>query len=164
MAYWNLLHNVPDPHSKDYEYICDAKGRTHFAFSTRTQHMQGFNSYNYGIIPDSFYVSRVLKVYGNMPSAPSSMLRIVLVYDSVYGVQLGVVWLLTLALLISNPLNMNDKTANQLLVPTNIWLTCLIDLLRTGRCRVRQHSQIPGVQNEWGGRRRAWKRSGLRQL
>ena len=34
MAYWNLLHDVPDPHSKDYGYMRDAKGRTHFAFST----------------------------------------------------------------------------------------------------------------------------------
>jgi hypothetical protein len=34
MAYWNLLHNVPDPHSKDYGYMRDAKGRTHFTFFT----------------------------------------------------------------------------------------------------------------------------------
>ena len=32
LAYWNLLHAFPDPHSKDYGYLRDAKGRTHFAF------------------------------------------------------------------------------------------------------------------------------------
>ena len=50
------------------------------------------------------------------------MLRIVVVYS----VQLFVVWLLTLALLISNPLTMNDETAKHLLVPNNIWPTRLI--------------------------------------
>jgi hypothetical protein len=62
----------------------------------------------------------------NMPSAPSSMWRIVVVY----GAQLLVVWLLTLELLISNPLTMKDETAKQLLVPNNIWLTRLIDPLK----------------------------------
>ena len=61
-----------------------------------------------------------------MPSAPSSMWRIVVVY----GVQLLVVWLLTLALLISNPLTMKDESAKQLLVPNNIWLTRLSDPLK----------------------------------
>lgn len=32
MAYWNLLNEFPDPHSKDYGYILDGKGVTHFAF------------------------------------------------------------------------------------------------------------------------------------
>jgi hypothetical protein len=32
LAYWNLLQGFPDPHSKNYGYLRDAKGRTHFAF------------------------------------------------------------------------------------------------------------------------------------
>jgi hypothetical protein len=32
MAYWNLLKEFPDPHSKNYGYTLDAKGITHFAF------------------------------------------------------------------------------------------------------------------------------------
>ena len=61
-----------------------------------------------------------------MPSAPISMWRTV----AVYGAQLFVVWLLTLALLVSNPLTMKDETAKQLLVPNNIWLTRLSDPLK----------------------------------
>jgi hypothetical protein len=33
MAYWNLLNKFPDQHSKDYGYILDRKGVTHFAFT-----------------------------------------------------------------------------------------------------------------------------------
>jgi hypothetical protein len=33
MAYWNLLNEFPDPHSKEYGYVLDGKGVTHFAFT-----------------------------------------------------------------------------------------------------------------------------------
>jgi hypothetical protein len=31
MHYWSLLEHCPDPHSSDFGYRRDAKGRTHFA-------------------------------------------------------------------------------------------------------------------------------------
>ncbi|NBX18214.1 MAG: hypothetical protein EBR09_12700, partial [Proteobacteria bacterium] len=32
LAYWNQLQNFPDPHSKNFGYLRDSHGRTHFAF------------------------------------------------------------------------------------------------------------------------------------
>jgi hypothetical protein len=75
-----------------------------------------------------------------MPSAPSSMRRIVVVY----GVQLLVVWLLTLALWTSNPLTMKDGTPKQLLVPNNIWLTRLIDPLKQKIVFSGENRNVPG--------------------
>jgi hypothetical protein len=62
----------------------------------------------------------------------------------VYGAQLLVVWLLTLELLISNPLTMKDETAKQLLVPNNIWLTRLIDPLKQKIVFSGEKRNVPG--------------------
>ena len=75
-----------------------------------------------------------------MPSAPSSMWRIVVVYC----LQLLIVWLLTVALWTSNPLTMKDGTPKQLLVPNNIWLTRLIDPLKQKIVFSGEKRNVPG--------------------